>query len=265
IAAYWQGHDQGNEALKGEALRWLRGEFSTRTDARKAVGVRGIVEDNNYYDHLKLLARFVRLAGYSGLVVCLDEMVTLYKLSNTRARNANYEQVLRILNDGFQGTAEGLGFLFSGTPEFLTDERKGLFSYAALKSRLAENTFARDGLVDHTGPVLKLANLSPEDLYVLLGKLRHLYASGDETAYLLPDQGLRAFMAHCQQKIGEAYFRTPRNTITTFINLLAVLEQNPGTDHEALIGDLKLEREIPPAGGEIDEGEADDDLKSFRI
>ncbi|MCP4204440.1 MAG: ATP-binding protein, partial [bacterium] len=178
IGAYWQGHDMGDTQLQTHAIRWLRGEFSTRTDARKVLGVRTIIDDRNVYDHLKLLARFVRLAGYSGLLVCLDELVNLYKLASGRARNSNYEQILRVLNDCLQGSAEGLGVLLGGTPEFLTDTRRGLYSYQALQSRLAENTFANGELVDLSGPVVRLANLSPEDIFVLLGKLRHVYASG---------------------------------------------------------------------------------------
>ena len=121
IAKYWQGHDTGDEQLKSDAVRWLRGEFSTRTDARTALGVRTIIDDANFYDQLKLMARFVRLAGFDGLLVCLDEMVNLYKLANSQARNSNYEQILRILNDALQGSAAGVGFIFGGTPDFLTD------------------------------------------------------------------------------------------------------------------------------------------------
>lgn len=151
IAAYWRGFNNNNEQLKSDAVRWLRGEFSTKIDARQALGVRTIVDDAFFYDQLKLFARFARLSGYSGLLVCLDEMVNLYKLSNTQARNSNYEQILRILNDSFQGSSEGLGFVLGGTPEFVLDTRRGLYSYPALQSRLAENTFAKSGLVDFTG------------------------------------------------------------------------------------------------------------------
>jgi hypothetical protein len=146
LEAYWRGHDSGNEQLKADAIRWLRGEFTTKTDARKALGVRTYIDDANSYDHLKLMARFVRLAGYQGLIVALDELVNLFKLSSTQARKSNYEQILHILNDTLQGHAEGLGFLMSGTPEFLMDPRRGLYSYEALQTRLAENRFARDGL-----------------------------------------------------------------------------------------------------------------------
>ena len=246
IAAYWRGHDTGNEQLKADAVRWLRGEFSTRTDARAALGVRTIIDDANFYDHLKLFASFVRLAGFTGLLVCLDELVNLYKLSNTQARNANYEQILRILNDCLQGSAAGLGIILGGTPDLLLDTRRGLYSYAALQSRLAENTFVRDGLVDYSGPVLRLANLSPEDLFVLLGKLRHVYASGDPAQYLLPEDALTSFMSHCSSRVGDAYFRTPRTTIKEFVNLLAVLEQNPGVDWGALIGRVDLTPEENP-------------------
>ena len=243
VTAYWRGFQDGNEQLKSDAVRWLRGEFSTKTDARQALGVRTIVDDAAFYDQLKLMARFVRIAGYAGLLVCLDELVNLYKLANTQARNSNYEQILRILNDSLQGSAEGLGFVLGGTPEFVLDPRRGLYSYPALQSRLSENRFARDGLVDFTGPIVRLASLSQEEFYVLLEKLRDVYAFGDPTKYLLPDEGLKAFMAHCQQQLGEVYFRTPRTTITAFIDLLSVLEQNPTAQWQTLLGDVKVEKD----------------------
>lgn len=240
IGAYWKGHESGNEQLKADAIRWLRGEFTTKTDAKNALGVRTIVDDASMYDQLKLVARFVRLAGYAGLLVNFDEMVNLFKMSNTQARRANYEQILRILNDALQGSAEGLGIVMGGTPEFLTDRVRGLYSYEALQSRLAENSFAKEGLVDYNHPVLKLANLSPEDFYVLLSKLRHVFAYGDEGKYLLPDPAIPAFMEHCAQKIGDSYFRTPRNTVTAFVNLLSVLEQNPEANWQNLLGQLQV-------------------------
>jgi hypothetical protein len=243
IAAYWKGFQDGNETVKADAVRWLRGEFTTKTDARNALGVRTIVDDASIYDQLKLLGLFVRLAGFSGLLICLDELVNLYKLSNTQARNSNYEQILRILNDVLQGTAEGLGFVLGGTPEFLMDTRRGLYSYTALQSRLAENTFAKSGLVDYSHPVMRLSALSQEDFLVLLDKIRMVYASGDPAQVAMPDEGLTAFMTHCHQRIGEAYFRTPRTTITAFVNLLAVLDQNPAARWQDLLGHIQVDRD----------------------
>ncbi len=265
IAAYCRGFEEGSEQLKADAVRWLRGEFSTKTDARQALGVRTIVDDAAVYDQLKLMARFVRLAGFSGLLVSLDELVNLYKLANTQARNANYEQILRILNDSLQGTAVGLGFVLGGTPEFLLDTRRGLYSYPALQSRLAQNTFASGGLVDFSGPVVRLASLTPEDFYVLLQKIRHVNASGDEAKYLLPDQGIYSFMEHCSKRIGDTYFRTPRTTITAFINLLAVLEQNAGATWQDLLGGIDVLPDTGAAGDLAVEAEGDDEFASFKM
>lgn len=263
IASYCRGFEDGNEQLKADAIRWLRGEFATRTDARAALGVRTIIDDASVYDQLKLMARFVKLAGYGGMMVCLDELVNLYKLANTQARNSNYEQILRILNDSLQGSAEGLGFVLGGTPEFLLDTKRGLYSYTALQSRLAENTFATNGLVDYTGPVIRLASLTPEDFYVLLDKIRVVHAFGDTTKSLLPQEAIPVFMAHCATRLGDTYFRTPRTTITAFINLLAVLEQNPSADWRQLIGALEVERDT---GGMADVAtEGDDEFASFRL
>lgn len=265
IAAYCRGYEEGNEKLKSDAIRWLRGEFATKTDARQALGVRNIVDDSEVYDQLKLMARFVRLAGFAGLLVSLDELVNLYKLANTQARNANYEQILRILNDSLQGTAVGLGFVLGGTPEFLLDTRRGLYSYQALQSRLAQNTFASDGLVDFSGPVVRLSSLTPEDFYVLLQKIRSVYAFGDADKFLVPDQGIFSFMEHCSKRIGDTYFRTPRTTITAFINMLAVLDQNPGAAWQDLLGSIEV---AVDTGGMTDQQiEADDgdEFASFKM
>lgn len=244
IATYWKAYNEGNEDLKNSVIRYLRGEYTSRADARRDLGVRAIVEDNNVYDHIKLLARFVTQAGYKGLLVNLDEVVNLYKLPSQRARSSNYEQVLRILNDCLQGSAESLGFLLGGTPEFLMDQRKGLYSYEALHSRLAENTFAQiANVVDYHSPILMLQNLSPEEIYVLLCNIRNVFAGGNKDKYILPDEALKAFLEHCSKNIGDAYFRTPRNTIKAFVDLLSIVEQNPDLSWQSLIGNIKIDSE----------------------
>lgn len=244
IEAYWLGHEQDNEQLKVNAIRWLRAEYSTKTDAKKDLGVRSIISDSSFYDSLKLMSLFIRQAGYSGLLVNLDEMVNLYKLSSTQARTSNYEQILRILNDCLQGGAEYLGFLLGGTPEFLLDPRKGLYSYEALQSRLAENTFAKKaGVIDYSSPAMHLASLTPEELFILLKNLRHVFASGETEQYLVPDDALESFLRHCSEKIGDAYFRTPRNTIKAFVDMLAILDQNDNLKWNDLISSIELQEE----------------------
>ncbi|MBN6739924.1 ATP-binding protein [Acidithiobacillus sp. MC6.1] len=265
IAAYCRGFEEGNEQIKSDAVRWLRGEFTTKTDAKQALGVRAIVDDAAVYDQLKLMARFVRLAGYSGLLVSLDELVNLYKLANSQARNSNYEQILRILNDSLQGTAVGLGFVLGGTPEFLLDTRRGLYSYPALQSRLAQNTFATNGFIDFSGPIMRLSNLTPEDFYVLLQKIRSVYAFGDPAKYLLPDQGVMNFMEHCSKRVGDTYFRTPRTTITAFINLLAVLEQNQGSAWQDLLGGIEVTPDTGGVGDQAVEADEGDEFSSFKM
>lgn len=283
VERYWTAFDAGNEDGKSAALRWLRGEYNLKTEAREALGVRSIVEDAAIYDHLKVMARFVRIAGYDGFMVVVDEAVNIFKLVNAQARNANYEQILRIVNDVLQGSAEHFGVYFGGTPEFLLDSRRGLYSYEALRSRLAENTFARAGLVDMSGPVIRLQSLKPEELIVLLENLRHVFAGGDQARYLVPDDAFHAFMDHCGKKIGDAYFRTPRNTIKAFLDLLSILEQHPGLDWKTLIGGMEIAVDHGPVADEIHDeatggaastgqaavstttGSAGDDLASFKL
>ncbi|CZI81233.1 TPA: ATP-binding protein [Legionella pneumophila subsp. pneumophila] len=266
IAAYWRGYSEDNEQLKLDAIRWLRGEFTTKTDARLALGVRSIVDDANVYDYLKLMSLFVRQAGYTGLLVNIDEMVNLYKLASQKARFSNYEQILRILNDCLQGSAENIGFLLGGTPDFLYDPRKGLYSYEALHSRLATNSFANQaGVVDYSATSLNLTNLAPEELYILLRNLRHVYAGENPQKYLVPDEALSAFLAHCSKNIGDAYFKTPRNTIKAFIELLSVLEQNPGIKWEQLITQVTITKENNSDMPHIEIQDEDDGLATFNL
>ena len=167
------------------------------------------------------------------------------------------------MNDSLQGSAVGLGVLMGGTPDFLMDTRRGLYSYAALQSRLAENTFTKDGLMDFNSPILRLAGLTPEDFYLLVSKIRHVQASGDTQRYLLPDEGLHAFMTNCEKKIGETYFRTPRTTITAFVHLLSVLEQNPQAKWEELLDHVVIGEDSEPSEDEVGDGE--DELASFKL
>lgn len=253
IAKYWKAYETDDEHLKANAIRWLRGEYSVKTDARAALGVREIISDAAVLDQLKLLACFTRLAGYSGLLICLDELVNLYKLANKSARNNNYEQILRIINDIEQGTLEGLGYILGGTTNFLIDPHRGLFSYPALQSRLADNPFAINGLIDNSGPVIRLQSLSRDQFLELLRKLRALYVTSQDSSLLLPDQGLSAFMNHCERRLGDALFRTPRTMITAFIGLLAILEQNQQSDWRTLLEQSDLNETL------VDQASFDDD------
>lgn len=261
IERYAVSYRTGDENGKGCALRWLRGEYTTKTEARHDLGVRNIIDDDSFYDHLKLMAVLVKQAGYGGLMVLLDELVNLYKLQSSRARESNYEEILRILNDVLQGSARHIGFVLGGTPEFLIDPRRGLYSYQALQSRLAENSFAKGGLIDLSGPVIRLQSLSPEDLFILLKNVRTVFAGGDPDKVAVPDEALEAFMQHCLKRIGEAYFRTPRTTIRSFADLLAILEQNPTASWRELIGQVEVKAEEEPVavvpGRAADDGPAE--------
>ena len=249
VRKYWEGYETGNEELKSNALRWLRAEYNSRVDAYRDLGVRDIITDASFYDTLKLYSVLVRKAGYKGLLVCLDELVNLFKITSSVARKSNYEEILYMLNNTLQGSFPGIGFILCGTPEFLIDERRGLYSYDALRSRLAQNSFAtRLGLTDYSSTVLTLSNLTREELYVLLKNLRNVFASGDSSKYLVPDEALTAFMIHCEQKIGESYFRTPRTTIKSFLDMLSMLEQYPNLSWKELIESVEIKRDVEESG-----------------
>lgn len=245
VKKYWIAYNEGNDVLKDHVLRWLKAEYLTKTDSMRDLGVREIISDASFFNTLKLYSILIQKAGYSGLLVCMDEMANLYKITNTSSRKSNYEEILNILNDTLQGSLSNVGFIMSGTPEFLTDGNRGLYSYEALKSRLAENSFSKNlGLTDYNSTVLRLANLTKEELLILLKFLRNVFASGDESKYLVPDEALFAYLNYCANKIGDSYFRTPRNTIKGFLDLLSMLEQYPDKRWSDMIEEIEVTRDV---------------------
>jgi hypothetical protein len=269
IGAYVRGYQAGDAAKQEAAIRWLRAEYATKTEARQDLGVRAIIDDADIYDYLKLVGKLARIMGYKGLVVCIDEMVVLsHRLASTRARASNYEAILRILNDCLQANVEGLEVLFAGTDEFLEDRRRGLHSYEALATRLAANEFARDGVVDLAGPVIRLRSLTPEDLYVLLMRIREVFATGDASKYLLPDEGLAAFVEYSRRTLGDDYFRTPRDTVVRFVGLLNLLEQDSSRDWRAALGNVATVKVAPTSSAEASREQPPpdaDDLVAFKL
>jgi hypothetical protein len=269
FAAYFRGFQTNNATIQEAAIRWLRAEYATKTEARQDLGVRAIIDDEDIYDYLKLVAKLARIMGYKGLVVCLDEMVVLsHRLASTRARASNYEAILRILNDCLQGSVEGLQVIFGGTDEFLEDRRRGLYSYEALATRLAANEFARDGVIDLAGPVIRLRNLTPEDLYVLLMRIRDVFAAGDPTKQLLPDEGLAAFVEYSRRTLGDDYFRTPRDTVVRFVGLLNLLEQDASLDWRIALGNVAAVPVASPTSAEANREPPppeEDDLVTFKL
>ena len=256
LKAYLRGSEKGDDDLKTGALRWIRGEFTTKTEARSIVPVRNIIDDANVYDSLKLLGSFVKIAGYGGLMAVFDEMVNLYKLQHPQTRNANYEQILRIINDTLQGNVRSVGFLFGGTPEFLLDTRRGLYSYPALESRLARTpSLKRAGRHERPGhPVAEPVPRGPAHP-AFEHPPRH--GRGDASKYLVPDEAFQTFMEHCSQRIGEAYFRTPRNTTKSFVHLLSILDQNPGTIGVSYSGPSRSRRTPAVTIANLPQGDGD--------
>ena len=237
IDAYWKGMKNGDDALKTSAIRWLRGEYANKTEAKRELPVDSIIDDQNWYEFLKLFALFVKKAGYKGLLVFIDEGVNLYKINHKQARDSNYEKVLTIFNDTMQGKAEYIGVFMSGTPQFIYDERRGLFSYEALRSRLADNRFAVQGFVDFTSPVIKLNQLSSEEIYLLLERLCELHSAHYTYENILGQKELTAFLNTVLGRLGADQLLTPREVTRDFLGLLNILHQNPNTTFDALINE----------------------------
>ncbi len=239
IHKYYLATVNGDDALRSACIRWLRGEFTTKTEAKREIGTQGIISDDNWYDYLKLLALFVRKIGYKGLCVYIDECVNLYKIPNRISRENNYEKILSIFNDTLQGKAPYLGFVFIGTPQFLEDTRRGLFSYEALRSRLFDGTFANENYRDLCGPVIRLIRLTDSELFALITRLSKLYSECYGYQIPLTEEQKKQFLDICLAKAGADIMITPREIIRGYISLLNILRQNPDADFEKVVGQTK--------------------------
>lgn len=238
ITAYYKAYLDGDEEKKSACLRWLRGEYSTKTEARNAVGVPlgGIIDDENWYEYIKLLAVFFRHIGYRGFVVLIDECVNLYKIVNRISRENNYEKLLAMFNDTLQGKAEGLALIFGGTPQFLEDTRRGLFSYEALRSRLSDGQFQKAGYKNLIGPVIRLRRLSDDELFALIARITNLHAQNYNWTPRVTDEDMAAFLKICLERAGADTLITPREIIRDYMTVLNILFQNPETTFSDVVG-----------------------------
>ncbi len=246
LGEYYIASINDDSAKKSAAIRWLRGEFSTKTEAKAALGfsIGCIIDDDNWYNFIKLFASLAVKLGYSGLIVFIDECVNLYKIPNRISREANYEKLLAIFNDTLQGKAENLGVIFGGTPQFLEDTRRGLFSYEALRSRLADSKFAEMGYQNLSSPVIRLRRLSDNELLALVRRLSKLYREREGTEKeILTDEEIEKFMRHALAKVGAGELVTPREIIRDFLTLLNILRDNPNASFDNLISKLTFSKE----------------------
>jgi len=245
IVKYYEGYIKNDELLRRNALKWLKGEYKTKTEARQDLGVREIINDQNFYDMLKNFCKLFVSMGYSGFMINLDEAINLYKISTSVMREKNYEKILTIYNDCFQGKVSNLFINFAGTREFLENERRGLFSYQALKSRLQTNKFETLEMRDFAQPVIKLTPLDHNEIFVLLKKLKLIFDFNYKTEINISDEEISAFMEEMFNKPGASEFLTPREVIRDFLNILNIIRQNPNVDKKQLFGDIEIEDERP--------------------
>jgi hypothetical protein len=240
IYKYYEGYATDNLLLRQNALKWLKGEYTTKTEAKEDLGVREIINDQNYYDMIRNFTSFFVSIGYSGFVVNLDEAINLYKISNSTMREKNYEKLLTIYNDSLQGGSSHLLINIAGTKDFLEDRRRGLFSYEALRSRLEANRFETTEFRDFAQPVIKLIPLDYHEIFVLLKNLNEIFNVQYNTAIQIRDEEIKAFMEHLLNQPGASEFLTPREIIREFLNALSIMRQNPSVDRTKLFSSTKV-------------------------
>lgn len=258
---YYHAYMSGDDETKAKVVKWSRGEYSHKTEAKKELGVDIIISDSDWYEYLKLFATFFRQAGYAGLMIMIDELVNIYKIPNAISRQYNYEKILTMYNDTLQGKARYLGIIMCGTPQAVKDRRRGVYSYEALRSRLASGKFAQEGARDMYAPVIKLEPLTAEEMLVLTEKLADMHANLYGYERTITDDDLAQFIKIEYARVGADTNITPREIIRDFIELLDIVWQNP----DRKITDLLNSDQFSYTKSEAVSDNAEKDYTEFKI
>jgi len=261
VVLYWKAYKEDDSALKSNVLKWFRGEYATRKEAKEDLGINFIVTDETWYDFLKLFAAFLVGAGYKGMLVVIDELVNIFKIPNSITRANNYEKILTMYNDVLQGKAKHIGFLMGGTPQCIEDKYKGVFSYEALRSRLAEGHFATADVKDLSAPIIRLQMLSQEEMYILIEKLLNIHAQLYHYEPQMTQEDLVYFLTVEYNRVGAETHITPREIIRDFIELLNILHQNP----QKTIAEILGSNSFAMAKGGLSEEEIHDEFVDFEV
>ena len=261
LTIYYKAYIGGDDESKAKVVKWFRGEYSLKSEAKAELGVNIIVTDDDWYDYIKLFATFLKRAGYDGMLILIDELVNIYKIPNSITRQYNYEKILTMYNDALQGKAHHLGIIMSGTLQCIEDQRRGVYSYEALRSRLEQGRFGSDEHSDMLAPVIKLNPLSYEEMLVLTEKLADIHAELFGYERTLGQEELIAFIKIEYGRIGADKNITPREVIRDFIELLNISFQNPGLTVSQLLGSEGFEY----ARSEVDEENVEKEFAEFEI
>ena len=265
LKRYRSAKSESDDETISHVTKWLRGEYRTKTEAKQELGTSTIISDDDWYDYIKLFARFLVSAGYKGMLVLIDELVNLYKIPNAITRQYNYEKILTMYNDTLQGKAHHLGIIMGGTPTSIEDRRRGVFSYEALRSRLTQGRFARDDLKDMLAPIIRLQPLTYEELLVLIEKLTQIHAGYFGWTPTLTENDLVEFLKIEFGRVGADTHLTPREVIRDFIELLDILCQNPSASIAELLGSEQFGAATDTADSGTDDGTGDRNFAEFTI
>ena len=260
LTLYYQAYITGDDETKAKVLKWFRGEYGTKTEARQELGVHMVITDDDWYEYLKLFACFLKQAGYAGMLILIDELVNIYKIPNAITRQYNYEKILTMYNDTMQGKAQHLGLILCGTPQCMEDPRRGVYSYEALRSRLAEGHFAGEHK-DLLSPVIRLQPLTPEEMLILIEKLADIHAGLYEYAQIVTQQDMGDFIEIEFGRIGADVHITPREVIRDFIEVLDIVYQNPSLQVRTLLNS----EQFTYARNVVQEGETDQEFAEFDL
>lgn len=261
LSMYYHAVTESDDETKMKVVRWFRGEYSLKREAREELGVNIVITDDDWYDYLKVFATFFRLAGYAGMIIMIDELVNIYKIPNSISRQYNYEKILTMYNDTLQGKARYLGIIMGATPQALEDRRRGIYSYEALRSRLAEGKFSRPGARDLLAPVIRLEPLTAEEMLVLCEKLADIHADLYRYERKTGTQDLAGFIRTEYGRIGADQNITPREVIRDFIELLDLMYQNP----DMSLADLLESEEFSYTKSEAVSDDKSPDYMTFTI
>jgi hypothetical protein len=258
IQTIFELKQMGEVAEAGALISWLCGSGNVAASAKKAAGIKGDIGSRDALDYLRGVLEIVKAAGYTGLVIVIDEAETILRMrSDSRHKSLNG---IRQIADA-ASSYPGMLWVFTGTPEFF-DTRHGVAGLAPLHDRIR---FLKQGrFASLRQPQLELAPFDANRLQSVALRLRELFPTSDRGRL---DQTIStAFVERLVAEVTAGFKGdvgiVPRQFLREFVHQLDLVEEHADYDPMSEYGfyakELSIEEQYVLSGTRlIDLDEAD--------
>ncbi len=225
LAAYHAAQSAQDFAAARDLIDWLAGEAKVAAASKRQAGVVGQLGAADTLAFLKGLLVVLSQAGYKGLVLVLDEVETVLRLSRPERMKAL--EVLRQLVDAVMAQEfPGLVLLITGTPD-LFESTQGIPSLQPLHERVRVEF--REGEPDNLRqPQIRLPAFDRVRLLEVARRVRSIYTPRYPARIARADDRVLDELAErVTRGFGGRVEVTPRLFLRELVHVLDLYDQHP--------------------------------------